>query len=100
MVAVCFLDSEVARVEVVHPDFVEVMAVAEHPGWAVYAPENIEAVDIQAEQVQQAQPEIAALSGQDYPVRIASHSRAVVLMAPAVARAVAVLRLPLYYSIC
>lgn len=97
MVAVCSPDSEVAWVEAVRPDFAGVLAVVERLARVVHVSANIEMVAAQAEQ---AQPEIAAPSGQDYPVHIASHNRAAVPMAPAVARVVVVLRLPLSHSIC
>lgn len=88
----------------VHPDLVA-MGAAVHPGSgvvmvarpdsAVHKQENIAPVDIQDEQVQQvtAQP-----FDREYPGHIASHSRVAVPMAPALARVVVVLRLPLSHS--
>lgn len=88
----------------VHPDLVAV-GVAVHPGSevvmvarpdsVVYKQENIAPVDIQDEQ---AQPVTAQPFDREYPGHIASHSRVAVPMAPAPARVVVVLRLPLSHS--
>ena len=84
-----------AEVEAALPDFVAVVVEVEPPGSVVHKPEKIAEVDIQAGR---AQPVTAAPFDQGYPDHIASQYRVVVPMAPAVARAVVVLRLPLSHS--
>jgi hypothetical protein len=88
---------------VVHPDLVA-MGAAVHPGSGVvvvlldsvvYKQENIAALGIQAEQAQLA---TAQPFDREHPDHIASHSRVAVPMAPAPARVVVVLRLPLSHS--
>jgi hypothetical protein len=67
------------------------------PDSVVHRQGNIAAVDIQAVRAQLA---TAQPFDRDYPGHIASHSRVAGPMAPAAARVVVVLRLPLSHSMC